>query len=196
MDWCVLPLAPVALSVLIAKAVGMISDGLVVFLPMLLVWKLTRTLLEKMLLSILIGTGMLAMAAGVFKALTMQSFNLESDNIAGDMMPCYLWIRIEEICLIIGACAPLLKPPIESLLARRFGLPRFEPQAREFNSALTVPHSRGVRYFTWNQGSPVLSLSKDSGTLGSQSTPSSTPSDCEAEHRDRQEVKTGQRCHV
>ncbi|KAK5660023.1 hypothetical protein OQA88_13491 [Cercophora sp. LCS_1] len=158
-------------------AVGMISDGLVVVLPMALVWKLTRSVVEKMLLSVLIGTGTLALAAGVFKILTMQSFDIESDNIVGDMMPAFLWVRIEEVCLIIAACAPLLKPPLESMLSRGLGLPRFRPKPRGLNSVHTVPQSRGVKYFSWNRGSQEKTSAKGSELSGSQST-ASARKDC------------------
>lgn len=49
-------------------------------------------------------------------------------------------VRLEEILLIIGACAPALKRPIESLL-HRFGLPQFGPVERELNSVHTVPET-------------------------------------------------------
>jgi hypothetical protein len=72
-------------------AVGIISDAVFAVLPTILIWRLSRDPVEKALLSLLMGLGLIAMAAGVPKITTMQLYDTRSDNVMGDMMPCYLW---------------------------------------------------------------------------------------------------------
>ncbi|KAK3358817.1 hypothetical protein B0T25DRAFT_493950 [Lasiosphaeria hispida] len=120
-------------------AFGMFSDALFAVQPILIIWRLSRSPVEKVLISVLMGLGLLAVGAGVVKIFTMKTYNNNSDNVVGDMMPLYLWTRIEEIVLIIAACAPLLKSPIEGLLHRRLGLPRFSPTVRGLNTVDVLP---------------------------------------------------------
>lgn len=146
---------------------------------MVLIWRLSRSPVEKALISVLMGLGLLAAVAGIFKVLVLRSFNPMSENVAGDMMPAYMWyvslspqlfhtlrpyrqekidtrpirIRIEEILLIIAACAPFLKSPIESLLYRRLGLPSFgTPAVRELSSVQIISNSPGkVASLEWHE---------------------------------------------
>jgi len=48
-------------------------------------------MVEKVLLSILMGLGILAVCAGAFKIVTLKSFVVTSENVVGDMMPAFLW---------------------------------------------------------------------------------------------------------
>lgn len=153
----------------------MVSDAVFAVLPALIIWKLSRSRVEKVLLTFLMGFGLFAMAAGVFKIITVKLFDPSSPNVVGDMMPSYLWYvslcrpspgkslrltgdpnrtRIEEILLIIAACAPLLKSPIENLLHRGFGIPRFVPRTRALSSVQTPRlSSTEAKYYEWHQSS-------------------------------------------
>ncbi|KAK0652537.1 hypothetical protein B0T16DRAFT_406357 [Cercophora newfieldiana] len=157
----------------ISNSLWMVCDAIFAILPSALIWRLSREPLEKVLLSLLMGLGLLAMAAGVPKILTMKLFDVTSDNVVGDMMPCYLWSRIEEIMLIIAACAPLMKVPLEGLLNKRFGLPRFRPNERKLNTISTLPArppTSGGYFYSWRGRSQVFSKEK----LGSQTTTTTT----------------------
>ncbi|GAB1319829.1 hypothetical protein MFIFM68171_10039 [Madurella fahalii] len=118
------------------SGISIVSDIICAVFPILLIWRLSRSPVEKALISVLMGLGLLAAFAGVFKVLVLRSFNPMSENVVGDMMPAYMWIRIEEILLIIAACAPFLKSPVESLLHRHLGLPLIgAPAIRDGNTA-------------------------------------------------------------
>jgi len=69
----------------------MISDALFAILPIFIIWRLSRSMVEKVLLSILMGLGILAVCAGAFKIVTLKSFVVTSENVVGDMMPAFLW---------------------------------------------------------------------------------------------------------
>ncbi|KAK0619032.1 hypothetical protein B0T14DRAFT_565930 [Immersiella caudata] len=162
-------------------AVGIISDAVFAILPTILIWRLSRDPIEKALLSLLMGLGLVAVAAGVPKITTMQLYDTRSDNVVGDMMPCYLWTRIEEILLIIAACAPLLKVPLENMLSRKFGLPRFSPGVgRKLNSVYTIrPNSEKQQgYFvSWRARSwDYLKTKSSTSTTTTSTTSSDTPS--------------------
>ncbi|KAK0726111.1 hypothetical protein B0H67DRAFT_642430 [Lasiosphaeris hirsuta] len=95
------------------EALGMFSDTLLAIFPTFIIWRLHRSTVEWTIVSILIGLGLLAVLARMFKIVTLKSFDITSENTVGDMMPAFIWTRIEEIDHIIAACAPLLKLPIE-----------------------------------------------------------------------------------
>jgi len=79
---------------------AMVSDAIFAIFPTVLIWRLSRSSLEKALLSVLMGLGLFAMVAGVFKILTMELYDITSDNLVGDMMPAYLWYALPlSICI-------------------------------------------------------------------------------------------------
>ncbi|KAK0710821.1 hypothetical protein B0H67DRAFT_265765 [Lasiosphaeris hirsuta] len=144
-------------------AFGMFSDALFAVQPMLIIWRLSRSPVEKVLISVLLSLGLLAVGTGVVKILTMKTYDNNSDNVMGDMMPLYLWTRIEETVLIIAACAPLLKSPIEGMLHRRLGLPGFSPMVRYLNTVDALPSisSSGKQPVGWYWSSRGSSLGTD-----------------------------------
>jgi len=124
---------------------------------MLLIWRLSRSLVERLLVCILLGLGLFGVVANVVKIVTLQTFQIGSANVVADMMPVYLWSRIEEILIIIAACAPLLKAPVERLLGRWFGL-QFYPVARDLSSAYSLPSGYSW-WYSWSQRSPSTEAS-------------------------------------
>jgi len=130
----------------------MFSDFTFAVLPIALVWKLSRSAVERLLLSVLLGLGLVAFGTGIIKLLTQYSFRIDSPDIMETMMPMYTWSRIEEIVIIIAACAPLLKAPIEGMLHSRLGLPRFYPSARGINTVHSLPSSIGKGKSLWLHG--------------------------------------------
>lgn len=131
---------------------------------MLLIWRLSRSSVERLLVSILLGLGLIGVGANAVKIVTLQTFQIGSTNVVADMMPVYLWSRVEEIVIIIAACAPLLKAPIERLLDRRFGL-RFYPPVRSLDSVQSLP-----------SGAVGKSRSTEASTSTATSTENNRPS--------------------
>jgi len=76
-------------------AAGMINDAIFAILPSVLIWRLSRDRVEKLLLSLLMGLGLGAVATGIPRIVTIQSYDAGSDEVLAavlDMaMPNYLW---------------------------------------------------------------------------------------------------------
>jgi len=89
-----------------------------------MIWKLRRPALEKLLVSVLMTLSVFALAAGAFKIYYINLLDFGSPEILREAVTMYTWIRVEEAAIIVAACAPLLKVPIENAL-HRLGLPRF-----------------------------------------------------------------------
>ena len=163
--------------------VSMFSDVLFAVMPIALVWRLSRSPVERLLLSVLLGLGLLGVVTGAIRVVTLSSFHLGSENVVADMMPVYLWSRIEEIVIISAACAPLLKGPIEGILHRRFGwfLSSSTPP-RTPSSVQSLPPgvsgrceyacewSRGTTLKTCSTETGVRNVESKQGTQGTQGT--------------------------
>jgi hypothetical protein len=109
--------------------IAMISDVVFAVMPMFIVWRLGRPFVEKALISFLMALGLFAAAAGIFKIYYTTTFDITSPDTYREMIPMFMWNRIEEIVVVIAACAPLLKSPIE-LCLHRLGLPTFQYRPR------------------------------------------------------------------
>ena len=102
---------------------GIGSDLAFAIMPMLIIWSLPRSVIERSLVSVLMGFGLIAAVAGVMKLVYITSWN-PRDVTLRDWVPLLWWYRVEEIGLIAAACAPFIKPPIEHVL-RRFHISKF-----------------------------------------------------------------------
>ncbi|KAK0724412.1 hypothetical protein B0H67DRAFT_567873 [Lasiosphaeris hirsuta] len=145
-------------------SIAMFSDVVFAIFPILLVWRLSRSLVERLLLSALLGLGLLGVIAGAVKIVTLKYFKIGSENVVADMMPVYLWSRIEEIVIIAAACVPLLKAPIENLLYLWFGI-RFYPTVRDLDTTHTSPpfeFPREGAHCWWHGGSEQSSQQSSS----------------------------------
>ena len=67
--------------------------------------------------------GICAAAAGAVKIYYIRTWKYGEEAVS-QTVAVYMWYRVEEISLIVAACAPFLKGSIESLL-RRTNLPQF-----------------------------------------------------------------------
>ncbi|KAK0726921.1 hypothetical protein B0T26DRAFT_108689 [Lasiosphaeria miniovina] len=126
-------------------SIAMFSDAIFALLPMVTIWRLNRSVVERTLITILLALGLLAVGAGIFKIKVLKGYDITAEDNAIDQIPGYMWARLEEILIIIGACAPLLKSPIEGFLHRKFGLPLFRPVVRDLNSVHSLPSTANVR---------------------------------------------------
>ncbi|OAL53548.1 hypothetical protein IQ07DRAFT_313514 [Pyrenochaeta sp. DS3sAY3a] len=94
---------------------GTISDLIFAGMPIHLFWSLNRPLLERMLGIVLMGFGIIAAIAGAMKIHHISAWNPRRAEFR-DWIPLLWWYRVEEIGLIIAACAPFLKPLMERAL--------------------------------------------------------------------------------
>jgi hypothetical protein len=100
---------------------------------MFLIWKLSRSTVERCLITVLMALGLVATIAVIMRLIKMHTLDFASPEGFRTLIPIYFWVRMEEVILIIASSAPMLKPPIEHVL-RRFGLPTFQPKIRKLTS--------------------------------------------------------------
>ena len=103
----------------------MLSDLVFAALPMFTIWTLHRPVVEKTLISVLMASALFASAACGVRIYYLATFDIKSPDAWRDMVPQYTWCRVEEIVIIIAACAPFLKSPLERLL-QRMGFATFQ----------------------------------------------------------------------
>ncbi len=108
---------------------------------MFTIWRLSRCVVEKVLISVLLALGLLAVGASAIKVHYVRTYDITSSDTYRQMIPTFMWSRIEELVLIIAACAPLLKAPVEAGL-HRLGLPTFRYTHRTID---TIDTSHPVR---------------------------------------------------
>ena len=96
---------------------GIVSDLVFAIIPVCFLSTMHRPLMERILVSVLMGFGTIAAVAGGMKVYHINAYDPRRDLLR-DWMPLLWWYRVEEIGLIIAACTPFLKPSIERLLAR------------------------------------------------------------------------------
>src|SRR5450756_726686 len=111
----------------------MLGDLTFAIMPMFLIWRLSRSVIERCLISFLMAMGLFAAGAGVMKNIYAYTYDRTSQDALREMMPAFLWCRIEEAVLIVACSAPLLKVPVGSVLGR-MGFPSFREQTRDLNS--------------------------------------------------------------
>lgn len=120
------------LSKAYCEGLAMVSDFICATIPIFLVWSLSRSVIEKILISILTASCLVATGCGVAKLYYMVTFDFTSKDGVYLMISEFFWCRMEESIIIIAACAPLLKGPIERAMYR-FGMPTFRAPTRELN---------------------------------------------------------------
>jgi len=65
--------------------------------------------IERCLISFLMAMGLFALGAGVMMIIYTYTYDRTSPDALREMMPVFLWCRIEEVVLIVLGSAPLLK---------------------------------------------------------------------------------------
>ncbi|KAH7399698.1 hypothetical protein BKA66DRAFT_170447 [Pyrenochaeta sp. MPI-SDFR-AT-0127] len=94
---------------------GTLSDIIFASMPVHIFWSLHRPVLERMLGVLLMGFGIIAALASAMKIYHISAWNPRQAQFR-DWVPLLWWYRVEEIGLIVAACAPFLKPLMEHAL--------------------------------------------------------------------------------
>jgi hypothetical protein len=100
---------------------------------MFLIWRLSRSVVERCLISFLMAMGLFATGAGVMKIIYAYTYDRTLDDALREMMPEFLWCRVEEVVLIVASSAPLLKSPVGHAL-KKMGFPSFQEKTRDLSS--------------------------------------------------------------
>jgi hypothetical protein len=111
----------------------MLGDLTFAIMPMFLIWRLSRSVVERCLISFLMAMGLFATGAGVMKIIYAYTYDRTSEDALRGMMPEFLWCRVEEVVLIVASSAPLLKSPVGHAL-KKMGFPSFQEKTRDLNS--------------------------------------------------------------
>jgi hypothetical protein len=121
-----------------------LSDLICAIIPICLLKNLSRSPVEKVLVSILLASCLLASGASIARIYYMVIFDFSSKDGFYLMVDRFIWSRAEESLIIIAACAPLMKSPVERLL-RRLDLVRgFQVPERELNEVDVDPDSKDM----------------------------------------------------
>ncbi|KAM5358814.1 hypothetical protein ACJZ2D_014955 [Fusarium nematophilum] len=121
-------------------AVGIAGDLVFAIMPIVLIWNLNRSRLERCLVSFLLASGLFATAAAVTRLFYMKTFDYTSSDMFREIMPTFFWCRIEEVALIAASSLPFLRASTEHQL-RRLGVPGF-PGFRNTQRSLQSYHSQ------------------------------------------------------
>jgi len=150
--------------------IAMFSDLVCALIPIFLIRSLTRSLVEKMLISLLLASCLIASGIGIAKLYCMSQFDFSSTDGLYLMVDMFIWSRAEESAIVIAACAPLLKVPVEKAL-RRLGVRGFSIPEPELNSIVTTMPDTGE-----SKGSSRLEWGTDSQRSKTSGAPSSVQS--------------------
>ncbi|KAF2263398.1 hypothetical protein CC78DRAFT_534010 [Lojkania enalia] len=122
--------------ILVARASGMVVDGVTWSLPHFVVWRLRLPLVHKMAITTIFFLGLLYCVSNFYHLLSsvdkhysniiMEIFRIKSllrdkfiENITYDAANTLLWAVARLSTAIIVACCPLLRPLFEKLVPKR-----------------------------------------------------------------------------
>ncbi|KAH8665066.1 hypothetical protein BGZ60DRAFT_432314 [Tricladium varicosporioides] len=108
------------LSIYLNSAIGISTDLIFSLLPITFIRKLERPFWEKVVITCLMGLGLVACISSIVKIPLINNYGKTGDSL-WDSVDLSLWSILEEQMGIIAACIPCLKSPFEKLL-RRFGV--------------------------------------------------------------------------
>jgi hypothetical protein len=94
-----------------------VSDFFYSFIPATFIFKIQVSLREKLVLYLLMGLGLVASIACIFKIVNSNTLKKSRDN-TWDSVPLVIWGFVEQHLAIIAACIPCLKALFERLLIR------------------------------------------------------------------------------
>ncbi|KAK2758676.1 hypothetical protein FQN54_003366 [Arachnomyces sp. PD_36] len=103
----------------VTNGIYALMDLAFALMPIKLVWKLRRPLREKILIGILMATGLFATIAACAKGVAFKNFG--HGDMLSNGVPTTFYAKIEEQLGIIAACIPCLKVPAERFL-RQMGI--------------------------------------------------------------------------
>ncbi|KUJ07800.1 uncharacterized protein LY89DRAFT_630856 [Mollisia scopiformis] len=98
----------------VANPIIITIDFILAIMPVQLIRTLQRTLREKILISCLMATGLIATGIAAYKMTLSQQANM--GDLLSSTVKLSLWCKLEEQVGIIAACLPCLKAQMEKVL--------------------------------------------------------------------------------
>jgi len=114
-------------------AVCMLSDFVCAAAPLFIIWRLSRSTLERVFVMVLMASCLLSTVCGIPRVYSLATYDFGASDPFWALIPQFFWCKMEEGVIIIAACVPLLKGPIERVL-ERWGVPTFGLPARDLNT--------------------------------------------------------------
>ncbi|KAF4999386.1 hypothetical protein FGRMN_2527 [Fusarium graminum] len=112
-----LPVTGILIMSNLGSGINIATDIMLSLAPTLFLYKLKRPLKEKILVGGLMGLGMFATVASIFKATLVKEFGTAKDGWALTNAIA-TWTALEQILIMIGSSAPFLKPLVQTALHR------------------------------------------------------------------------------
>ncbi|TWU77311.1 hypothetical protein ED733_004934 [Metarhizium rileyi] len=117
-----------------------LSDMVILLLPMPQVWKLQLRTLEKLGLTLVFGLGFFAVFASSFRVWVL--FHYSKHDVSYTLAPLLAWSDIEMSAGIISACLPTMRPIVRLATAKlALGLSRFTRASADRSVQDPVPPS-------------------------------------------------------
>jgi hypothetical protein len=105
--------------------VNFVGDCVCAFAPLFVVMRLSRSTVERILLSFSMALGIAATVTNTIRVKHLRTYADIKTPTFRDQFEMYLLTRVEELILLVAASAPFLKSAIERLLSR-WDLPTFQ----------------------------------------------------------------------
>ncbi|KAF4634310.1 hypothetical protein G7Y89_g3798 [Cudoniella acicularis] len=99
----------------IYSGISATNDILLSLMPLTFIWKMHRSLHERILVGFLMTLGLVASSATIFKMSYLTLVSPAEDPLR-KLLTLTTWCKIEEVVGILAACLPVLKAPVERLL--------------------------------------------------------------------------------
>ena len=129
-------IAPKCISVMkvyyFSTAFSILTDILLVVLPLPLFWKLKLPLREKWIITVLFGLGLFASVASIMRITVLH--DVQNTDATIGAVPTMNWSVAEVGTGIICACVPCLKPLFKELLPGRFSTVRSRSRSQPLDS--------------------------------------------------------------
>jgi len=154
----------------ISVTVCTLGDCICTIIPIYIVCGLSRSKLEKTLIAFLLALPLCATACVVPKIIFYTTYKWETIDPMWELIPEFIWWRIEEQLITIAACVPSLKGPVEGIL-QWLGFETFFGLARDLDSVRLSGRAEVIRggevlYYTSSEHSSSGSVANICGDAG------------------------------
>ena len=104
------------------SAINLVTDLCLSLSPVTFLWKLNRPMRERILVCLLMGTGLFASAASIAKAVIVLNWvHVPGDDLWSMAVSIATWTVTEQFFGVMAACFPFLKPLVQRCLTH-FGI--------------------------------------------------------------------------
>jgi hypothetical protein len=125
-----------------STAFSILTDVLLVILPLPLFWKLKLPIREKWIITVLFGLGLFASVASIMRITVLH--DVQNTDATIGAVPTLLWSVAEVGTGIVCASAPMLKPLFRKWLPGRLSTGRSRSRSQPLDSKVHAPAEEAV----------------------------------------------------